>query len=555
MKFYTKKLSLHRAFHVLVLFLLFFAHSPAEVKSQDWVYIVEAGDTLWSLSKKHLKSMRYWRKLVDLNDVSDPYNLQPGTTLRFPVSWLKSGSSVATILELTGEVTVTHGKTGQTVQAQRAMLLWDRDTVTTGADSNVTLQFADGSIVLVQSLSEMKLEELTSYGDTGMAKTKLRLESGRTHNNVIPRTGPGSRFEISTPSAIAAARGTEYRISSDYKKESRTEVLTGAVGVNSYGGETEVNKGFGLVSYSDRKSLAPVRLLPAPDLSDIPKIMYRVPFPFTLKEIEGAEQYRVQIAEDSSFSTLLFDATFPGTRIWGPDLPDASYYLRINGIDRNGLEGEYAIRSFSIQAHPVPPVQIKPQAGSEVEQPALVFQWTVPPNASRYHFQLSDEAGFTKTLVVNRSDITAPTFTLDPSLKPGIYHWRVATIDQNGKIGPFSDTQQFRKTPPKPDLALAKMDSDELVFRWRKALPHQSFKCQISRDQDFTTLLVDDEVNEPSFNLQQFEPGSYYIRIAIIDSDGFIGPFGAPQTVAIPSPPPHPLGIILPSMFMALILL
>jgi hypothetical protein len=133
-----------------------------------------------------------------------------------------------------------------------------------------------------------------------------------------------------------------------------------------------------------------------------------------------------------------------------------------------------------------------------------------------------------------------------------VYYWRVATVDDDGKIGPFSDSQKFRRTPPSPDMSDAEMDVAEMVFRWRKAEPGQSYKCQIAITNEFSDLLVDSQVVEPQYSLQQFEPDTYYIRVAIVDSDGFAGPFGPYQTVKIPAPPPSPWAFIIPGTIMLL---
>lgn len=539
---------------IVFIFLTLFILNASNAFSQEWIYTVQPGDNLWNLSKKHLKSLRYWKNLAVLNNVSDPLNIPPGTTLRFPVKWLKSGSSVGKLVELTGEATVIERKSGRTVKAWKGMLLWDSDTIMTTVNSNATLQFADGSRVLVQADSELKMENLMSYGETGMAETQVRLQSGRVHNNIIPKKGPASRFEISTPSAIAAVRGTEYRISAEDNGDSKAEVLTGEVGVDSSGTLKVVPEGFGTISFNDRKPLEPVKLLAPPDLSGLPSSVIRVPFPLKLKPIKGAEHYRMQIAEDKIFSTLLFDNTFPSVNIWGPDLPDGPYFLRIHGIDEQGLEGLDSIHSFSINAHPIPPLQIKPGADAVIEEAVPAFQWSEPQDASGYRFQLSRDVQF-KQLLHDESGFDTTIFTPDQEIAPGVYYWRVATVDKDNKTGPFSDPQKFRRTPPSPDMSDAKLDMEEMVFRWRKGEPGQTYKCQVSSDTDFSNILVDEEVKEPQYSLQNFTSGFYYIRIAVIDSDGYAGPFSPYQTIRVPDPPPHPLTFLVPVIFGLIIIL
>lgn len=546
---------------VSTLFLLFVccllpAAFPAQANPEDsgyWMYTVRSGDNLWSLSKKHLSSMRYWKQLVELNRVEDPYNIPPGTLLKFPMAWLKKGATVATIVELQGAATIVERHTGRTLDAAKGRILWAEDVLRTQEGSNVTLQFADGSKILIQEGSEVKLEKLMSHGSTGMAETKIHLEKGRTHNNVIPARGPGSRFEISTPSAIAAVRGTEYRISADAGGESRAEVLRGGVGVHSVGVTKVVEGGFGTVSYSDKAPLEPVELLPAPEVDGLNEKVLRVPFPVRLEPVPGAGQYRLQVCGDASCTTLLFDKVYPTVNMWGPDLPDGVYTLRSQGIDKHGLEGKYRISTVEIAAHPVPPMQVRPVAEAILEEVRPAFQWTRPGEAARYIFQLATDESFGSPVV--EEVVEQPAYTPVVDLDPGVYYWRVATIDSTGKQGPYSDPQQLRRTPPQPDMSDAAMDTEQLEFRWRKAEDDQSFKCQVARDASFADLLVDESVKEPRYSLKHLQPGEYFIRVAIVDADGYAGPFGAYQTVRVPSPPPHPLAFIIPAALMGLLML
>ncbi len=537
---------------VFIFTLLFLINSSAAL-SQDWIYTVKAGDTLWNLSQKHLKSIRYWKQLVELNNIEDPHSIPPGTPIRFPIEWLKSGTSVSTLVELTGEATIVQHD-GRILKAVKGMLLWDHDTIMTASNCNATLQFGDGSRILIQADSEVEIEELTIYGETGMIDTKVRLKSGRSHNTVRSKTGPGSRFEISTPSAIAAVRGTEYRISTEASGESKTEVLTGEVGVDSAGIATVVPNGFGTISYSDKSPLEPVALLPPPDLSSLPAAVYRVPFALQLIPVKGADQYRLQIGREDSFRTLVFDSTFPTVNMLGPDLPDGPYYLRIHGIDSRGLEGLDSKHHLNIQAHPLPPIQIKPLSEAVIKITTPTFQWGEPQDAAGYRFQLARDNQF-RQILNDTTELSKTIFTPQLTIDPGVYFWRVATIDRNGKVGPFSNLQQFRLTPPSPDISDATLDTEEMIFRWREGDPGQTYICQVSSDTEFSEIIVDQETAEPHYTLTNLQAGSYYMRIAIVDTDGFAGAFSPFQKIEVPPPPVHPLALIIPGLIFLIVLL
>ena len=65
-------------------------------------------------------------------------------------------------------------------------------TLFTSADASLTLQFADGSRLLLHGGSELKLDKLSAYGATGMTDTRMRLPKGRTSSEVKPLRGSGS---------------------------------------------------------------------------------------------------------------------------------------------------------------------------------------------------------------------------------------------------------------------------------------------------------------------------------------------------------------------------
>ena len=48
------------------------------------VYVVQKGDTLWSISERLLGSGRRWKEIVEMNPGLVPHQLRIGQTLRIP---------------------------------------------------------------------------------------------------------------------------------------------------------------------------------------------------------------------------------------------------------------------------------------------------------------------------------------------------------------------------------------------------------------------------------------------------------------------------------------
>ncbi len=517
-----------------MLLLCFFLPLYSSVAAaEEWIYTVRPGDDLWSLSKKYLISIRLWEKVQKINRITDPIHMTPGTKLRFPLELLKSGASVARITHINGRVSMSSGDSGDILPVKKGMLLWEKDTIRTGPDSSVNLEFSDGSIIQLQSNSSLLLEVLRSYGDTGITDTRIKLLRGRTRNRVIPRSGSGHRFEITTPSATAAVRGTEYRIGVSENQSSRVEVLKGRVDLGSRGKNRKLPGGFGSVAYRDKPPLAPVKLLPAPPLDGLPSTLTQLPPTLTLPPLGKARGYRVQLARERSFTTLIHDGITSSTALTLPTLADGTYYLRVRAIDHHGIEGMESLRSFTLNARPFPPKALQPAPAAVSTSYRPVLKWSGQPEAEAYLIELADNGDFHDPLVHIRT--TATSYTPVQPLKPGRYYWRTAAIE-SGRPGPFSTGLWFRCPPSAPDLALGTLVEDNTLFSWRPGEKNEHYRVQVAADPDFTDIIRDEKTIAPRYSLEKIGYGEFYIRVAAISSDNLEGPFSLPRKLLLTAP-------------------
>lgn len=533
------------------LFSLLLLLLPATGVCRDWIYTVQPGDNAWNLGERYLKTMQYRQQFIALNNIADPLHVAPGTRLRFPLAWLKSGATMATVLFVHGDVALVPAKTGRKIPARAGMFLWAKDEIHTGSGGNVTLQFADGSKVLLQQESVLAIESLMKYGRTGMTDTRLHLKKGKTDNKIKPKAGPGSRFEIRTPSALAAVRGTRYRVATE-QDQMQAEVSRGEVRVANATAGRNVKARYGILVKKTQKPQKPVPLLPPPDLSSLPKVLEEAPFMLRFPEIEGAAAYRLQVAADPEFNVLLADNIADKPRIPVPELADGDYVLRLRGIDKKGLEGLNALHLCTLNARPLPPIRIEPKDGAVITDPRPGFRWSAPKLARSYLFQLADNDRFENPLI-NRQEYQGTTLQPDSDLPPGIYFWRVAGYDDAGELGPPGIIMRFRVPTPAPDMEQSTFDENEMVFRWQEVGSGQRYRVQFSSDEDFATILTDELTDQAEFKMAALEPGEYYIRVATIEPDDFQGPFSTPQHFTVPSPP-NPWAFLVPLGFALMII-
>lgn len=146
---------------------------------------------------------------------------------------------VGQVVKLNGTVELIRGNaTGALVLGA---VLEAGDKLKTDSTSRVRLQLIDGSIINLGSQSELSIDEVVSGGPGTERHIGLDLWLGALRTFAAPAT-PNSRFEIRTPRAITAVRGTEWGILAS-ALESQVLVLSGRVGVrkNEVSGKSAIS--------------------------------------------------------------------------------------------------------------------------------------------------------------------------------------------------------------------------------------------------------------------------------------------------------------------------
>ncbi|RFC37691.1 MAG: FecR family protein [Candidatus Nitrotoga sp. SPKER] len=604
--------------------------NPVAAAEPEWLYTVNAGDTLIGLAADYLANPNDWYQLQKLNGVTEPRRLMPGTQLRLPVALLKREIGIAKVIHTQGKVTRT-SKNERSQNVIAGTRLEVGDLIETSADASVSMHFVDGSRLLLTQNTQVNLMEMMRFGKTGMAKTVIKLNRGSLDTHVTEQQKPSARYEIKSRALNLVVRGTHFRAHvSDLDHVSRSEVLDGAMEASGTRGEAvTILAGFGTLAAPGESPRIPQVLSLAPDLSLVPSLLQRVPLRFEWPATVGAERYHAQVFTDRSFEQLLLDDVFQDNAANWPDLPDGRYVLRVRSIDSNGLEGANADREFILKVHPLPPVISAPQNGQKIYGSQATMRWNAVDDIQSYHVQLATKPDFSELLAdlpeqVNTEYVVSLTpgqyywriasiaaeqnqgpfsdvqsFTQhkappDPpvisapqdgqkiygsqatlrwnttnaahsyhvqlaakpdfselladlpeqvnnecvvSLTPGQYYWRIASVAAEQNRGPFSDVQSFtqRKIPESPQLEAAQLDDKRLLSHWRSSGAGEKFQVQVARNPDFTQPIMDKVVTINQNQIDNPQPGIYYLRVKTIDADGFAGPFGPVQQIEVPT--------------------
>ncbi len=308
--------------------------------------------------------------------------------------------------------------------------------------------------------------------------------------------------------------------------------------------------GYGIVAKVGETPEAPRELLGQPDVSGLPAVVEKDPAKFEWPHQEGAESYRVQVAASDSFEELLLDTVTNDATINRVGFgKDGDFFMRLRGVDEVELEGKNATHAFAVNARPTAPLILepKPEAVLRVPQPTLI--WTKSHDVAGYRMQLAAIDNFAST-IFDESVTDATEFTPPEELKPGTYYWRVAARDIDGSLGPYGDTREFTYTPPTPvpDLAPPEVSDKGMVVFLPELDQGQEFIVQVAKDTSFERMVADERLAETEFALKPKRGGTHYIRVAVVESDGYVGDFGNTQEVKIPRKWPENLVKVLISV-------
>ena len=509
----------------------------------DYFYTVKPGDHPWNLAERFLQRPEMGLQLRAINKIPDDRRIQPGVKLRIPLAWLKLTPVQVKVLAVSGSANAIKG--GIANALAQDMLLKPPLTLVTGAYGSVSLLFADGSRVLVRSQSEVQLKQAHQQVINKVNLVELVLSRGSLESQIIPMGDSGGRFEIRTPAAVAAVRGTQFRVSAP-PGEMRTEVLKGRVSVANPVGEVLAQDGQGSVARTNGLPPGdPVRLLEAPDLTGLSDRVERLPLDLPFGAIAGATGYRTQIAPTSAFDSLLSDETSTLPRVRARDIDDGTYVIRVRGVDAQGLEGWSAQQALTVHARPEPPLLIEPAPDATIQSARPLFRWTLAD--LNWHYRLQVMTGNSMTPVVDQTVGSGDQLAETHALEPGLYRWRVAAIQPGKGQGPWGDTQDFRRVLPGPGVAPPQSIDGLLVLRWATQQAGETYQLQVSKDADFLSPMVDVRVEQPQHALTDLTPGVYHVRVRTIGADGFTGLWGDDQTfeMAEPETPRWPMLLLL----------
>jgi hypothetical protein len=502
----------------------------AEEAQEDWFYVTRPGDKLQEIGERFLAPGHEWFSLLKYNGLQDPFQLPPGTTLKIPVAWLQQSAQSATLAAVTHKVWIRRAH-------QQAFLRADvNDRVSVGdelrtADGTATLRFADGSETDVASHTRLILNRMTRFGSTGMMDTRVKLLEGSIENRVAPVQKPAGRYEVTTPGAVAAVRGTVFRLHAD-DLQTRVEVLEGSVELSNAGASTRLESGEGTTNAE-----GPIirQDLPAAPVMQVGALIQQLPLTVSWTSVQSAEAYRISLYDEVTGNRLLEQTTVE-LALTLPPLKNGLYRLTVRAVAADLLEGPDAQSPFEVRQTAAPAALLKPDDGTTVDNVQPLFEWETGQPGLLSSLEISTQADFS-TLLTRTGFAAVTAAHPEVQLPAGQYFWRVVTLAGGDEFSYTSPRQlsivgKLRETR----IISVNYTSDQVRVFWRQVSGAISYELQVAEDEFFH--YVRNTLTLPDTNaILKLDAGkTWYVRVRAIGGPLTVSQFGEAEPVRIKTP-------------------
>ena len=487
--------------------------APDKDAGSDWAYTLRPGDNIKALSKTLLDGKHNWMALLKYNDMSTDQALHAGQVLKIPLNWLRHHPLPATTLAVTGSV--YYRRPGGSFSALGSGTKLNVGDEVRAEQGHAVIELADQSIVRLGAHSQLMFDRLTHYGQTGMADTRMRLSKGSLSTKVHPLSDPHSRFEIETPSAVAAVRGTEFRLHTD-DSATRLEVTRGKVAFSNSYRQTLVPAGFG-ASLGDAGSFAQHQLPPKPRPPSSPGSITLLPTSLAWHPVPRANAYQLDLFNTRT-GAWIRSQKLRLPKVDLDDLDNGPYRAELSAIDGDGMEGPASPVSFKIALKAQMAHLKQPAEGTRVKKGPVTFSWQFQGSNQQARVQVSSTRDFAK-LAAQSPWLTANKSSMSRALSPGLYFWRVQTR-AGGSSKALSKVNRFVVPGKLPEVRIitANYVKNQVRIFWRQVPGIQGYRLQLSADANFTKIIREETINTNTVALRLIPGRHYFVRIKAVSS-------------------------------------
>lgn len=304
-----------------------------------------------------------------------------------------------------------------------------------------------------------------------------------------------------------------------------------------------INESTGKTEYSETRKLniiynAPVKHLSPQQGESVAYSLTNNSVTFSWSENDMAISYTLEVSDSEEFNTILHSLETPLRRIAVENVAPGNYFWRVKTkINAGGSESvrESVPTRFSVErkAELAPPAILRPADGEKIDR--LVFKtkgailsWNSEPGFSSFEVDLASDNEF-KQIILSESR-TVNFAEVRKELTQGRYYWRVKGISSEGGQALVSRSASFEVvsdiaielvSPSRGSAVVIPGEEKEadLRFTWKKPEIEGKYRVQVSRKPDLSEPINSPAVESGAVNLKLSEPGVYYWRVQLLDSE------------------------------------
>lgn len=247
--------------------------------------------------------------------------------------------------------------------------------------------------------------------------------------------------------------------------------------------------------------------------------------------------YRIQIARNLTFdaSYLIHESDRLDTSVVISNLPNnTTLFWRVLSA-KNSSWSE--VRNFTTVDLPSTPILISPRDGANNLDTVVTMLWDKNPNNSEYRLEVARNAGFTELILAEALEDTF--YVADELNFNTFYYWRVRALNVDNLISNWSVTNRFKTGLISPTIIFPEAGQRnvplELRIDWDPVTGGTAYDFQLSKDNQFQDLLIDQRTTNTHYDLSNLEYFTeYYWRVRVRNVAGELSPWNEANFTTTP---------------------
>lgn len=350
---------------------------------------------------------------------------------------------VARAAEVRGEVRTHPPDVVVWTPLARDQVLGAGDWVRTGEASRARIVFFAGSEMVLEASATVKVEEPREEGGSLLGQIAL-------HDGVVRggfEEGSARPLIVGTPDGrrvvlVPSGGGIDYRLTVGGEGKVEIAITKGEARVIDMQGR-EVTLGAGQAQdvaegalLGELVELVPFPELIAPGVDELVRRDADGGVALTWSAVPRAARYRVEIAAEQSFGSLVGEAVVESARFsFVPPRP-GPYFWRVASRDERGREGELGFaRRFRVSERRAEDLLLSPPDravfASGAGKAVVVFTWRREDDAAPHELVVASSEELLRSVV--RTERTAGSEVRAADLAPGSYWWGVYAEREGGR--------------------------------------------------------------------------------------------------------------------------